>query len=100
MKKIIEELKDPDLSFPHLTWQVRMISISSQRALHNGVVVFWLGLPWVVARRGGELPPDIQEIIKDFAALTSMEAEDALVLLRRILICKSLNMSSDRALDV
>ena len=25
----------------------------------------------------GELPPDIQEIIKDFAALTAMEAEDA-----------------------
>ncbi len=77
VKKIIEELKDPDLSFlPHLTSEDDLNKLAESLAqwCSSFLAGFALGCS---KKKRGELPPDIQEIIKDFAALTAMEAEDA-----------------------
>ena len=76
VKKIIEELKDPDLSFlPHLTSEDDLNRLAE--SLAQWCSSFLAGFALGCGEERSELPPDIQEIIKDFAALTAMEAEDA-----------------------
>ena len=76
VKKIIEELKDPDLSFvPYLTSADDLDKLSE--SLAQWCSSFLAGFALGCVEERSELPPDIQEIIKDFAALTSMEAENA-----------------------
>ena len=76
VKKIIEELKDPDLSFlPHLTSADDLNKLAE--SLAQWCSSFLAGFALGCGEERSELPPDIQEIIKDFAALTAMEAEDA-----------------------
>ncbi len=76
LKKIIEELRDPDLSFlPHLT-SADDLNKGAQ-SLAQWCSSFLAGFALGCGEERSELPPDIQEIIKDFAALTTMEAEDA-----------------------
>ncbi len=76
VKKIIEELKDPDLSFlPHLASGDDLKKLAE--SLAQWCSSFLAGFALGCGEERSELPPDIQEIIKDFAALTAMEAEDA-----------------------
>ena len=76
MKKTIEELKDPDLSFiPYLASADDLNKLSE--SLAQWCSSFLAGFALGCGEERSELPPDIQEIIKDFAALTSMEAEGA-----------------------
>ena len=76
VKKIIEELKDPDLSFvPYLASADDLDKLAE--SLAQWCSSFLAGFALGCGEERSELPPDIQEIIKDFAALTSMEAEDA-----------------------
>ena len=76
VKKIIEELQDPDLSFsPYLTSVDDLNKLAASLAQWCGS--FLAGFALGCSEERSELPPDIQEIIKDFAALTAMEAEDA-----------------------
>ena len=76
VKKIIEELKDPDLSFvPYLAIADDLDKLAE--SLAQWCSSFLAGFALGCSEERSELPPDIQEIIKDFAALTSMEAEDA-----------------------
>mgnify|MGYP001163892244 FL=1 len=75
VKKIIEELQDPDLSFlPHLTSADDLNKLSE--SLAQWCSSFLAGFALGCSEERSELAPDIQEIIKDFAALTAMEAED------------------------
>jgi uncharacterized protein YgfB (UPF0149 family) len=76
VKKTIEELKDPDLSFtPYLASADDLNKLSE--SLAQWCSSFLAGFALGCGEERSELPPDIQEIISDFAALTSMEAEDA-----------------------
>ena len=76
VKKIIEEIKDPDLSFvPHLAGADDLDNRAE--SLAQWCSSFLAGFALGCGEERSELPPDIQEIIKDFAALTSMEAENA-----------------------
>ena len=76
VKKIIEELKDPDLSFvPYLASADDLDKLAE--SLAQWCSSFLAGFALGCGEERSELPPDIQEIIKDFAALTAMEAEDA-----------------------
>ena len=76
LKKIIGELRDPDLSFlPHLTSADDLNKLAE--SLAQWCSSFLAGFALGCGEERSELPPDIQEIIKDFAALTTMEAEDA-----------------------
>ena len=76
VKKIIEELKDPDLSFvPYLASADDLDKLAE--SLAQWCSSFLAGFALGCGEERSELPPDIQEIIKDFAALTSMEAENA-----------------------
>ena len=76
VKKIIEELKDPDLSFvPYLASADDLDKLAE--SLAQWCSSFLAGFALGCGEERNELPPDIQEIIKDFAALTTMEAEDA-----------------------
>ena len=76
VKKIIEELKDPDLSFvPYLASAHDLDKLAE--SLAQWCSSFLAGFALGCGEERSELKPDIQEIIKDFAALTSMEAENA-----------------------
>ena len=76
VKKTIEELKDPDLSFtPYLASADDLNKLSE--SLAQWCSSFLAGFALGCGEERSELPPDIQEIIKDFAALTAMEVEDA-----------------------
>ena len=76
LKKSIEELRDPDLSFlPHLTSADDLNKVA--QSLAQWCSSFLAGFALGCGEERSELPPDIQEIIKDFAALTTMEVEDA-----------------------
>jgi uncharacterized protein YgfB (UPF0149 family) len=76
VKKIIEELKDPDLSFvPYLASADDLDKLAE--SLAQWCSSFLAGFALGCGEERSELPPDVQEIIKDFAALTSMEAENA-----------------------
>ena len=75
VKKTIEEIKDPDLSFtPYLASADDLNKLSE--SLAQWCSSFLAGFALGCGEERSELPPDIQEIIKDFAALTLMEAED------------------------
>ena len=75
VKKIIEELQDPDLNFlPHLTSADDLNKLAE--SLAQWCSSFLAGFALGFSEERSELAPDIQEIIKDFAALTAMEAED------------------------
>ena len=76
VERIIEELRDPDLSFlPHLTSEDDLNKLAE--SLAQWCSSFLAGFALGCSEERSELPPDIQEIIKDFAALTAMEADDA-----------------------
>jgi uncharacterized protein YgfB (UPF0149 family) len=75
VKKTIEELQDPDLSFvPYLNSADDLNKLAE--SLAQWCSSFLAGFALGCGEERRELPPDIQEIIKDFAALTAMEAED------------------------
>ena len=65
LKKSIEELRDPDLSFlPHLTSADDLNKLAE--SLAQWCSSFLAGFALGCGEERSELPPDIQEIIKDF----------------------------------